>query len=152
MPRGRAPTLICAICARRSKSITSSVSPSSALTYTVRPSGLKIACSGFCAFHFHRERFALQPRVDEADAVRLLARRRDPAAVGRAADAFGRDAERDRAGGLAFPEIDQDQTIVRLVAYVKPMAIPAHGGAARLAAGLQRVHHGIGCRVDDAEP
>ena len=52
MPRGRAPTLICATCARRSKSITSSVSPSSALTYTVRPSGLKIACSGFSPFTF----------------------------------------------------------------------------------------------------
>src|SRR5439155_27074096 len=66
------------------------------------------------ALHLHRERFALQPRVDEGDAVRLLARRRDPAPVGRAAHAFGRDAERDRTRGLAFLEIDQDQAIVRL--------------------------------------
>src|SRR5207245_1330390 len=93
------------------------------------------------AFDLERERFALQPRVDEGDAVRLLARRRDPAPVGRASHAFGRDAERDRTRGLAFLEIHQDQAVVRLVAHVKPAALRAHSRAARLAAGLQRIDH-----------
>src|SRR5205085_197874 len=69
------------------------------------------------ALHLDGERFALQPRIDEGDAVRLLARRGDPAPVGRASHAFGRDAKRDRAGGFALLEIHQDQPIVRLVAH-----------------------------------
>src|SRR5438132_5282233 len=101
------------------------------------------------ALHLHRERFALQPRVDEGDAVRLLAGRRYPAPVGRAAHAFGRDAERDRTRGLALLQIDQDEPIVRLVAHVEP--VTGSGRTARLAAGLQRIDDAVGRRVDDAD-
>src|SRR5438552_4003156 len=103
------------------------------------------------ALHLHRERFALHPRVDEGDAVRLLACRRYPAPVGRAAHAFGRDAERDRTRGLAFLEVHQDQAVPRLIAHVEPAALRARGRAARLAAGLQRIDDAVGRRVDDAD-
>ena len=57
MPRGRAPTGICATSLRLAKSITSTASPSSALTITVLPSGENTACSGLRPLTFTSNTF-----------------------------------------------------------------------------------------------
>src|SRR5262249_28700533 len=103
---------------------------------------------GVCALDFHGEGFLARRGVDEGDAVRLLARGGDPAPVRRAADALGRDAERDRARKLARLQVDEHEPIPGLVADVEPVS--RGGRASRLAAGFQRVDDHISCRVDDA--
>src|SRR5262249_17667830 len=103
---------------------------------------------GVCALDFHGEGFLARRGVDEGDAVRLLARGGDPAPVRRAADALGRDAERDRARELARLQVDEHEPVPGLVADVEPVSRGRR--AARLAAGLQRVDDRVGRRVDDA--
>ena len=59
MPRGRAPTGTWPTCARLATSMTSTASPSSALTKTKRPSGENTACSGFLPRTLTTNDFAL---------------------------------------------------------------------------------------------
>src|SRR5262249_25362175 len=93
------------------------------------------------SLHLDGEDFLAARGVDKGHAVRLLSRGGDPASVGGAADAFGGNAERDRARLLALLQVDEHEPVSRLVADVEPAS--CGGRAARLAAGLQRGDDGV---------
>jgi len=106
------------------------VSPSSALTYTIRPSGLKIACLRILASHLDGERFALQcvsMKVTLFDCSLAAAIQRPSA---ERPTPSGETPSAIAPAVLRSLRLTRNEPIIRLVAHIQPVA--GRGRAARL--------------------
>src|SRR6266705_845020 len=142
MPRGRSPTLIDLTAPRFATSTTSTVAPSSALTYSHLPSGLNTACSGFCPL-------TLTLVASRGAAARIS----ETLLFSSTATAIHAPSREIPTPSGDFPtgircDIHDHERAARLVAHVQAPAVGSRGDAARLAVRLDGGHHPVARRVD----